>query len=189
MLYRDEIITVRFDKEMLKEFSGFDVNNPDEYFRLHPRAKKPPFEKIWMKSRNGLIPSINTFLNCNDRRVQNDWEQHLRDYCEFCMTKQGIKHDYIDECIIVAIQFKPTKTKSDVNNTYTKPFLDAMVERELLQEDNYTVVRMHKEYAVVDKEDPHSEIRIYPITKEYDMEFVLWYIQQDILRLEEKYFK
>ena len=105
------------------------------------------------------------------------------------MTKQGIKHDYIEECIIVAIQFKPTKSKSDVNNTYTKPFLDAMVERELLQEDNYTVVRMHKEYAVVDKADPHSEIRIYPITKEYDMEFVLWYIQQDILELEKKYFK
>lgn len=189
MLYKDEIITIRFDKEMLKEFSGYDTENPDEYFRLHPRASKPPYEKIWMKSRNGLIPSINTFLNCNDRRVQNQWEQHLRDYCEFCMTKQKIKHDYIEECVIVAIQFKPTKTKSDVNNTYTKPFLDAMVERELLQEDNYTVVRIHKEYAVVDKEDPHSEIRIYPITEQYDMEFVLWYIQQDILALEKKYFK
>lgn len=189
MLYKDEVIIVRFDKEMLKEFSGYDVENPDAYFKLHPRATKPPYNGLWKKTRNGLIPSINTFLNCNDRRIQNDMESHLKDYCEFCMTKQGIKHDYIEECIVVAIQFKPTKSKSDVNNTYTKPFLDAMVERELLQEDNYTVVRMHKEYAVVDKADPHSEIRIYPITKEYDMEFVLWYIQQDILELEKKYFK
>ena len=189
MLYKDEVIIIRFDKEMLKEFSGYDTENPDEYFKTHRRATKPPYEDIWKKTRSGLIPSINTFLNCNNRRIQNSWEQHLRDYCEFCMSKQGIKHDYIGECIVVAIQFKPTKAKSDVNNTYTKPFLDAMVERELLQEDNYTVVRLHKEYAVVDKADPHSEIRIYPITKEYDMEFVLWYIQQDILELEKKYFK
>ena len=47
---------------------------------------------------------------------------------------------------------------------------------------------MHQEYSVVDKTDPHSELRIYPITKQYDMEFVLWYIQQDILTLEKKYF-
>ena len=189
MLYKDEVITVRFDKEMLKGFTGYDTENPEEYFKEHPRAKKPPMESLWKKSRNGLVPSVNTFLNCNNRVIQNSWEQHLKEYCEYCMQQQGVKHDYIDQCIVVVVQFKPTKSKSDVNNVYTKPFIDAMVERELLQEDNYTVVRMHQEYSVVDKTDPHSELRIYPITKQYDMEFVLWYIQQDILTLEKKYFR
>ena len=187
-MYKDEVIIVRFDKEMLKGFTDYDVNNPDEYFKQHPRAKKPPMESLWKKSRNGLIPSINTFINCNNRTIQNTWEQHLKAYCEYCMTEQGIKHDYIGECIIIVIQFKPTKSKSDVNNVYTKPFVDAMVERELIQEDNYTVVRVHQEYSVVDKEDPHSELRIYPITDEYDMEYVLLQIQKDIIELEETYF-
>ena len=44
--YSKEIITIRFDKEMLEGFTGYSVDNPKEYFKLHPRAKKPPFEKI-----------------------------------------------------------------------------------------------------------------------------------------------
>lgn len=185
--YRDNIITIRFDKELLKQYSGFDTENPDEYFKTHPRAKKPPYEAIWKKSRNGLIPSINTFLNVTDRRIQNTWEQHLRDYCEYCMQAQGIKHDYIEECVVIAIQFKPTRSKADVNNIYTKPFLDAMVERELIKEDNYTVLRVHMEYALVNKVDPHSEIRIYPITEEYNLSQVLKIAIEDIATLEELY--
>ena len=52
MLYKDEVITVRFDKEMLKGFTGYDTENPEEYFKYHPRAKKPPMESLWKKSRN-----------------------------------------------------------------------------------------------------------------------------------------
>ena len=92
MFYKDEVITVRFDKEMLKGFTGYDTENPEEYFKYHPRAKKPPMESLWKKSRNGLVPSVNTFLNCNNRVIQNSWEQHLKEYCEYCMQQQGIKH-------------------------------------------------------------------------------------------------
>lgn len=185
--YRDNIITVRFDKELLKRYTGFDVEDPDSYFKAHPRAKNPPFEAIWKKSRNGLIPSINTFLNVTDRRIQNTWEQHLRGYCEYCMQAQGIKHDYIGQCIVLAIQFKPTRSKADVNNIYTKPFLDAMVERELIEEDNYTILRVHMEYALVDKANPRSEIRIYPITEDCNLSQVLKIATEDIMALEETY--
>ena len=44
MGYEQEIITVRFDKQMLAEYSGYDVDNPDEYLSAHPRAKKAQFE-------------------------------------------------------------------------------------------------------------------------------------------------
>jgi hypothetical protein len=186
-VYKDEVIVIRFDSEMLKGFTGYDKNNPDEYFKAHPKAKRPPLDNLFKKKRLGMIPSINFFMMSTNRMIMGDWEKALKQYCEYCMIQQNIKHDYISECIVVAIQFKDTKGKADVNNIYTKPFIDAMVERELIQEDNYTVVRMHQEYIVVDKSDPHSEIRIYPITEQYDIEFVLWYIQQDILTLEKQY--
>ena len=178
------VTTIRFDKELLKEYSGYDVENPETYFKEHPRAKKPPYNNLWKKSRTGMIPSVNTFLNVNDRNIQNVWEQHLKDYCEFCMKKQGLKHDYIGQCIIIAIQFKPTRTKSDPHNCYDKPFIDAMVERELLQEDNYTVVKLHMEHALYYKQDPHSEIRIYEITDEYPFEFVANCVIKDIAELQ-----
>lgn len=188
MGYEQEIIKVRFDKQMLKEFSGYDVDDDGEsYYKAHPRAKKPPYESLWKKGRNGLIPSINSFINCHDRGIQNDWERHLKDYCTYCLKVQGIPAAYFSECVIVVIQFKPTKTKSDVNNIYTKPFIDAMVKYELLEEDNYTVVRLHQEYAVVDKNDPHSEIRIYPIIGDYTFSQVVEYVANDIKYLENMY--
>ena len=42
---------------MLKGFTGYDTENPEEYFKYHPRAKKPPMESLWKKS-HGLIPSV-----------------------------------------------------------------------------------------------------------------------------------
>lgn len=48
--YSKEIITIRFDKEMLEGFTGYSVDNPKEYFKLHPRAKKPPFENLHGKN-------------------------------------------------------------------------------------------------------------------------------------------
>lgn len=208
MAYIDEVIKIRLDKQSLVDFTGYDVDNPDAYFKAHPRSKKPPFEGLWGKTRMGLIPSINKFLNVgagnpkkthskakeakktNDSRIiQNQWEQHLRDYCTHCIKSQGIPSAYLNECIILAVQFKPTKAKSDVNNIYVKPFIDSIVENEILQEDNYTVVRVHMEYAVVDKLDPHSEIIIFPIIKdEYGFDFVIEYVTYYIKELEEKYF-
>ncbi len=187
-MYKDDVITVRFDKEMLKGFTGYDTENPEEYFKEHPKASKPPMESLWKKKRLGLIPSINTFINCSSRPIQNTWEQHLKSYCEYCMEQQGIKHDFIGECVVVVVQFQPTKAKADVNNVYTKPFIDAMVERELLQEDNYQVVRIHQEYLVYDKNDPHTEIRIYPISQVYTIDFVLRHIAKEIVELEKEYF-
>ena len=183
--YRDNIITVRFDKELLKRYTGFDVEDPDSYFKAHPRAKNPPFEAIWKKSRNGLIPSINTFLNVTDRRTQNTWEQHLRGYCEYCMQAQGIKHDYIKECLILVINYKPTRSKADASNLYCKPFEDAMVERELIQDDNYTIVRLHCETMVYCKDDPHSEIRIYPINDEYGLSLATLTLLTDFVSIQE----
>lgn len=187
--YNEEVIVIRFDYKLLEEFSGYDRENPAEYFEAHPRSKKAPYEAIWGKKREGLIPSINKFLNVNDRRIQATWEKHLLEYCEYCMRRQGVKHNYIEKCIVVTINFKPTKSRSDNQNIFSKPFLDAMVERELLKDDNYTIVRLHQEFSVVDKDDPHSEIRIYPITDEFPFEVVALHVTNDLIELHNKYFK
>ena len=57
-MYKDEVITVRFDKEMLKGFTGYDTENPKEYFKYHPRAKKPPMESLWKKRRKAFLRAL-----------------------------------------------------------------------------------------------------------------------------------
>lgn len=200
--YTKNIITIRLDADLLKEFSGYDKSNPETYFQTHPRAKKAPFEALWGKTRQGLIPSINKFLNVGAsnskaqqtakntnlaRVTQNNWEDHLKKYCTYAMKKQGIKASYLDKCIVVTIQFKPTASKSDNPNIYDKPFLDAIVGHEVLIDDNYTHLQYYSAFSVVDRKDPHSEIRIYPIDDTYPFEIVMLQVTADIVELHQQY--
>ncbi len=186
-VYKDEIITIRFDSEMFKGFTGFDKDNPDEYFKLHPRSKNPPMD--WLgKTRIGMLPSWNRFINCPSRIIQDTWKKDLNDYTRYCIQQQCVPRAYLNECIIVAIQFKPTKAKSDNDNTYVKATLDAMVKEEVIQEDNYTVVRYFGSYSAYDKQDPHTEVRVYPIIKGvFDFDYVLQIVTYEINNLERKY--
>lgn len=185
--YSKEVIILRLDKQTLEEFTGYSVDSPQSYFQTHKKAKKPPMDSLWGKGRTGLIPSINKFLNCKNRVIQNQWEQHLKEYCEHSMIKQGFKHNYIEQCLILVVTYKPTRSRSDASNQYAKPFEDAMVERELIVDDNYTVVKLHCETMVYCKDDPHSEIRIYPINDTYDFEFALKVMQDDLLKIHKKF--
>ena len=77
-VYKDEVIIIRFDSEMFKGFTGYDKNNPEPYFKLHPRSKKPPMD--WLgKTRNGMLPSWNRFINCPSRIIQDNWKKDLND--------------------------------------------------------------------------------------------------------------
>ena len=58
---------------------------------------------------------------------------------------------------------------------------------EVLQEDNYTVVRYYGSFSVYDKEDPHTDLVIMPITDEYPFEIVMLEATNYILELETKY--
>ena len=186
-VYKDEVIIIRFDSEMFKGFTGYDKNNPEPYFKLHPRSKKPPMD--WLgKTRNGMLPSWNRFINCPNRIIQDTWKKDLNDYTRYCIQQQYIPRAYLSECIIVAVQYRPTKAKSDNDNTYVKATLDAMVKEEVIQEDNHTVVRYFGSYTVYDKQDPRTEIRIYPIIKGvYDFNDVLQIATYEINNLEKQY--
>lgn len=180
-------MVVVFDEQMLKEFSGFDKKNPDEYFKHHPRSKKPPFESIWGKSRDGLAPSWNTFLNCPSRQIQATWKKHYGEYARYCFNKQRVKHPYIDKYLVLAIQFKPRATKSDNDNTMVKPILDMMVEEEVVVDDNYTNMMYFGSFSVVDRGEPRTEIRLYPIDDEYDFVVAIMALTNDVIELYDKY--
>ena len=186
-VYKDEVIVIRFDSEMLKGFTGYDKNNPEPYFKLHPRSKKPPMD--WLgKTRNGMLPSWNRFINCPNRIIQNEWKQSLGKYTEYCIIQQNVPRAYLDKCVIITIQFKPTKAKRDNDNTFLKSSLDAMTKQEVLQDDNDNIVRFTGNHIVYDKEDPHTEIRIYPIIEGvFDFDYVLKIATHEINNLERKY--
>lgn len=186
-VYKHEVIVIRFDSEMFKGFTGFDKDNPDEYFKLHPRSKKPPMD--WLgKTRNGLLPTWNRFINCPGRIIQNIWKQDLGAYTEYCIIQQNVARAYLGECIIAVIQFKPRKSKQDNDNTFLKSSLDAMTKQEVLQDDNDSVVRFTGNYTVYDKQDPHTEIRVYPIIDGvYDFEYVMNIMSHEIKQLEKQY--
>lgn len=188
MGYEQEIIVVRFDKEMLKEYSGFDVDNPDEYFKVHKRAKKPPYEGLWGKKRLGLLPSVNKFIDCNDRVIQNDMKQEIGKYTTFCLMKQKVPSAYLNEFIVLVVQHKPDKSKSDNDNTFVKASLDTMTKYEMWEDDNYTHMKLFLSYSVYDKHDAHTDIIIFPIYKgEYEIGFVLKYVMDYIAKLERKF--
>lgn len=190
------------DAELLKQFSGYDKSNPEEYFKAHPRAKKAPFEALWGKTRQGLIPSINKFLNVGasnpkaqetakntnlSRVTQNNWEDHLKKYCTYAMKKQGVKPAYLKECLMLVVQYKPTASKSDNPNIYDKPFLDAIVAHEVLVDDNFTNLQYYSSFSVVDRKDPHSEIIIYPINEEFPFEIAMLQLTNDVVELRQEY--
>ena len=187
--YSKEIITIRFDKQMLSEFTGYSVDNPKEYFKLHPRAKKPPFENLHGKKRLGLLPSINKFLNVNDRTQQNLMKQHLSDYTEYCLRRQGIPHAYLDKYIVLVVQYKPDQSKSDNDNTFCKSALDGCTHYEMWKDDNYTQMKLYLSYSVYDKQNPRSELVIFPIYKEYTFTQVMHFVAEYIVNLEQKYTK
>ena len=60
----NELIKIRFDKEMLEEFTGYSVDNPQEYFKQHKRAKKPPFENLWGKKKVRHAAILESFPKC-----------------------------------------------------------------------------------------------------------------------------
>lgn len=188
MSYEQEIITIRFDKKLLQGFSGYDVDNPETYFKAHPRAKKAPFENLWGKKRTGLLPSTNKFLNCHDRRIQNEIKQHIGDYTTYCLKVQKVPAAYFNKYIVLCVQYKPDRSNSDNDNTWVKSSLDAMTKFNMWPDDNYKHMKLFQSFSVHDKNDPRTELVIFPIFEnEYEFDFVVDYVSKYIAKLERQY--
>ena len=189
--YRQEVITIVFNDYWFGEFTGIHSDNLKEnietWKQQHPKRKHLPMD--WLgKTRNGMLPSWNRFINCPSRIIQDTWKKDLNEYTTFCIEQQHVPRAYLDECIVAVIQFRPTKAKADNDNTYIKASLDASVKNEIIKEDNYTVVRYVGSFTVYDKESPRTELRFYPVyAGVFDFEFVMDYMNEDIKHLEKIY--
>lgn len=190
--YSKEIITIRFDKEMFGEFTGIRPSHRQEdeesWFKLHPRARHLPMHYLG-KKRTGVLPSLNNVLNVPDRRVQNERKQQFSDYTEFCINKQKVPRAFLKQCIIIVKHVHGTKTHFDVDNVYIKPTLDCLVKMEVLQEDNYNVLKNVTLCGFYEKNNDHSELYILPIYEEYSYEFVMDYANNIIKGWETYYGK
>lgn len=165
-------IVITFNQEMIDEYT----NN---YFLKYPNRKKAPLEFLG-KKRLGQLPSWNRIINCPNRIVQNQWKQELSDYTQHIIHKQGLNDLKIDKCIVVAKQFQGTRTKSDSDNIYLKSSLDALVKNGVLIEDNYTVLNPCILSTFYDKENPRTELIIYPLCDIFTQDIVLDIIMEDM---------
>ena len=167
-------VVVTFNKQMIDDYT-------ESYFKEFPKRKKLPLEFLG-KKRLGQLPSWNRVINCPNRIVQNQWKQELSDYTSYIIKELELIDLKLDKCIVVAKQFQPTKAKSDSDNIYLKSSLDAFVKNGVLIEDNYTVLNPCILSTFYDKENPRTEIIIYPIYDIFTHDVVLDMIFEDLKR-------
>lgn len=165
-------VVITFNKQMIDDYT-------ESYFKQFPNRKKLPLEFLG-KKRLGLLPSWNRVINCPNRIVQNQWKQELSEYTTYILEQLGVKNLNVDKCMIVAKQFQPTKAKSDSDNIYLKSSLDALVKNGVLIEDNYTVLNPCILSTFYDKENPRTEIIIYPIYDLFTHDIVLDMVFEDL---------
>lgn len=160
-----KIITLTFNKESYDKYTK-------HYRRVYPNRKKMPLS--WTrKTPNGQLVSWNRFINSPNRIMQNQWKQEFADYTKFILEDSGLNDLGIERCAIIVRQYNGTKAKSDSDNIMIKASLDAMVKCNVIIEDNYTVLNPVILYTDYDKENPRTEIILYPITNECNMSEVL----------------
>ena len=148
-------ITIKLDEESLKRYDEYDS-------KMRPKRKKKVLS--WCgKTRNGCLPSLNVFLNVSSRMEQNSRKQAFSSYVEFVIDEMGISDLNIKKCFVIVRQYKGDKRKFDVDNILTKSFMDALVKKKVITEDNYTVVPLVILTGSYDKGKARSEITIYPI--------------------------
>ena len=68
-----------------------------------------------------------------------------------------------------------------------KSVLDAMVKDEIVVEDNFTNMLYYSSISVVDRQDPRTEILIYPVTDEFTYDIVMLQLMNDAVELLGKY--
>lgn len=159
-------IKIVLDKESLERYDKHDA-------KLRPKRKNKVLN--WCgKTRNGCLPSLNVFLNVGSRMEQNQRKQTFSNYVEFVIDEMGISNLNIDKCVIIVKQYKGDKRKFDVDNILTKSFMDSLVKKKVIVDDNYTIVPLVILTGEYDKGNARSEIIIYPISNELNKKDVVW---------------
>ena len=171
----NEVIRITFNADMLEEYD-------EQHKILHPRRKKRSLDCMG-KKRTGMLCSWNIFLNVASRVIQNERKSSISDYTKFILKKLDVDRNYLDRCAVLVKQYNKTKSRFDLDNVCVKPSFDAITEYHIWEDDNV----YHLEPFVVtgghDKDNPRTEILIFPITEEFDREFVLNCMVKELVKI------
>lgn len=171
--YREQYVTIlTFDSTMLKEFDEVDA-------RKRPKRKKKVLDWCGTK-RLGMLPLINKFLNVASRQQQNQMKQQFHDYTKFILNKHNIDKSKLQRCGVIVKHYLPTRSKFDLDGVFVKASFDSLSDWGFWEDDNYTIVEPLFFTGGYDKENPRSEIQIYEINEEYDRNFVLEIMKQEL---------
>lgn len=173
---KKHMITITFNSEMLESFDKEDA-------KRRPKRKRKSLE--WCgKSRLGLLPRLNAFLNVASRQQQNSMKQQFADYTEYILKANEIPKLGIDRCAVMVKQYTKTKSKFDLDGVSAKSSFDAMTHYGIWEDDNITILEPLTFTGGSDKDNPRSEIIIYEITDDYPRNFVLEVMMNDLKTLQ-----
>lgn len=163
---------ITLDAETLESYDKYHA-------RQHPKRKNRSLS--WLgKTRTGVLPMLNNFLNVRTAIQRSQRKADVGDYVMYALQYQGIKRTMIERCMVVVKHYNPTKREFDLDGVSVKSAFDAMTAYEFWTDDNYKVVQPLIFVGGWDKEHPRSEICVYEITEQYPYEFVLQVVMEEL---------
>lgn len=105
---------------------------------------------------NGLPPNINKYIG---RTNIYEYQREKKKYHKLIKENTiGLEPNY-KRCKMIVTYHFPDKRKRDTHNL-TKCLLDGLVESNIIEDDNYTVLEEYTEIGVYDKGNRYVEIEI-----------------------------
>ena len=138
-------IKLVIDNNILSEYNK-------HYFKLHPKAKKPPIEKP-------RHPSINQWMIMK-RPQMNNTKQKWKDFMMWMVEYHGYKNLNIEKCEMKITTYFDINRRHDVDNTVPKFILDGLAESKFIADDDSKHLISLTLEVGVDKENPRTEIYV-----------------------------
>jgi len=138
-------IKLVIDNDILLEYNKY-------YFKLHPKAKKPPIEKP-------IHPSINEWMIMK-RPQMNSVKQKWKDFMVWMIEYYGYTGLQIEKCEIKVITYFNINRRHDVDNCTPKFIFDGLAESGFIVDDDSKHLTSLTLEVGVDKENPRTEIYV-----------------------------
>ncbi|MGF6375117.1 hypothetical protein M2140_000151 [Clostridiales Family XIII bacterium PM5-7] len=123
-----------------------------EYFKAHPRAKKPPIKAP-------QHPTLNWYMTANNMSA-NNVKQHWKNLIFNIANEMSFADMGIEKCEIQYKTYFKTNRLMDLDNITPKFILDGLVHANVLVADDYKHITKLTTEADVDKSNPRIEMVI-----------------------------
>ena len=139
------------DQKVVDEYNA-------HYFRLHPRARKPPIERP-------IMPSLNQIMIL--QRVQiAALKAKYKEFGTWFIKSLGYENLQLDKFEVEMKVYMPTRRRADIDNHcsgFAKLIFDSFTETGFIVDDDYLHLTKITMSCGYDKDNPRSEIIINTI--------------------------